>query len=1139
MSLPDPDTDAGPSAWPWPLRRLLPAWQRWMGRSSMLPPSPAAPQPQVSQEAQLSPPSSAAPAPEGLLAAVADSLADQLATLDAQGRITHCNAAWLRLGESLALPGLPAPALGAPVGTDLLALWQAEAGHPAFATDCRQQAALALQALLTGAGSSFERDCPGCDMLAGRWFRLALLPLRGRRGGAVLIGTEITQRKAIENALRESEQRFRATFDNSAVGIAEHRLDGSWISANPRMCAITGYAPEQLMRLGPGRLTHADDLLPSQIALYRLVLGWQDSVRIEKRYLRADGSTVWVARTSSLVRDGQGRPLHLVSVVEDISERKAVEAELAQQRAQLERQVAERTRALEAAMRARSEGERFLRSVTDVLPDRVAYWDTQGVCRFANRAYVQEVMPPGSDGVGLRREQVIPPEDLALTEGLFQQALAGQAGQLQHSFEAGRRMPRHVWIHYLPDRHPDGRVVGVFVLMTDVTEIKQAELRLRSLNEQLVAARDRAEQANRAKSAFLANMSHEIRTPMNAIIGLTHLMQRDLRDEAAQARLEKVSTAAHHLLDVINDVLDLSKIESGKLEIDASDFAISALLSRVVSLTADRARGKGLSLVVQTEGLPRVLRGDPTRVSQALLNLLSNAVKFTDRGGIVLRCERLETAPTDHGDDGGMTLRFSVSDSGVGVPPERIPQLFSAFEQADASTTRRFGGTGLGLAITRRLAELMGGEVGVDSQLGQGSRFWFTARFAAPSAGLTDGPLAETPALQGEHLAEARAHHEHRVRERHLGASVLLAEDNLINQEVAGELLRAAGLQVDMAVNGREAVALAAQRPYDLILMDMQMPELDGLSATRQIRQLPGHGQTPILAMTANAFGDDRQACLDAGMDDHLAKPVDPGLLYAMLERWLPARANADALAAPQAEAAPAVGDDEALFAAIPGLQVSQALMFLPGRLAVFVRVLSQFIEHYGQGLPGQPAALQLRRWSELGPVLHSLRGACGAIGATALGAQCRALEQCLPAVDGHPPDDPQALEQGLHRLQHELQALIAAMRSALAADQARRPSAGSAADGRGATAGDRMQAQAMADAGLGAELETALDDLDTLLRVADFRAGALHRELEPRLRARHGHSAVQPLAAALRQHDYEQALRRLRELRGGLPPSQ
>ncbi|MBP6902551.1 MAG: PAS domain S-box protein [Burkholderiaceae bacterium] len=1127
MPLPDPDTDAGPSARPWPLRWLLP-------QSS---PPPSAP-------AQAAPAQS--PPPEGLLAAVADSLADQLATLDAQGRITHANAAWHRLGEFLALADVPAPALGAPVGTDLLALWQAEAGHPAFASDCRHQAAAALQALLAGDGPPFERDCPGRGALAGRWFRLALLPLRGNRRGVVLISTEITQRKNIENALRESEQRFRVTFDNSAVGIAEHRLDGSWISANPRMSAITGYAAEQLLSLGPGRLTHADDVLPSQIALYRLVLGWQESVRIEKRYLRADGSTVWVARTSSLVRDGQGRPLHLVSVIEDISERKAVEAELAQQRAQLEQQVAERTRALEVAMRARAEGERFLRSVTDVLPDRVAYWDPQGVCRFANRAYVQEVMPPGSDGVGLRREQVIPAEDLALTEGLFQQALAGQAGQLQHSFEAGRRMPQHVWIHYLPDRHPDGRVVGVFVLMTDVTEIKQAELRLRSLNEQLVAARDRAEQANRAKSAFLANMSHEIRTPMNAIIGLTHLMQRDLRDEAALARLDKVSTAAHHLLDVINDVLDLSKIESGKLEIDASDFAISALLSRVVSLTADRARGKGLSLVVQTEGLPRVLRGDPTRVSQALLNLLSNAVKFTDHGGIVLRCERVDPQGLAAVADGSMTLRFSVSDSGVGVPPERLPQLFSAFEQADASTTRRFGGTGLGLAITRRLAEMMGGEVGVDSQLGQGSCFWFTARFAAASAGLADGPLAETPALQGEHLAEARAHHEHRVRERHLGASVLLAEDNLINQEVAGELLRAAGLRVDMAVNGREAVALAAERPYDLILMDMQMPELDGLSATRQIRQLPGHGQTPILAMTANAFGDDRQACLDAGMDDHLAKPVDPGLLYAMLERWLPARANADALAPPhgellpgQAQAqAPAQNDDDALFAAIPGLQVSQALMFLPGRAAVFVRVLGQFIEHYGQGLPGQEAALQSRRWSELGLALHSLRGACGAIGASALGAQCRALEQALPAADGQAPQDALALDQALRGLQHELQSLISAMRSALTADQARRQAAGGGAGAaNGAPAGPA--ARVLSDAGTGSELDTALDDLDTLLRVADFRAGALHRELEPRLRARHGAAAVQPLAAALRQHDYEQALRRLRELRGGLPSGQ
>ena len=394
----------------------------------------------------------------------------------------------------------------------------------------------------------------------------------------------------------------------------------------------------------------------------------------------------------------------------------------------------------------------------------------------------------------------------------------------------------------------------------------RAELRAAELN----AAIKQAESASLAKSSFLANMSHEIRTPMNAILGLTHLLGRELSDASSKDKLAKINIAGNHLLAIINDILDISKIEAGRLTLEEAEFSPQALFDQVHSQMYDRVHSKDLVFRSDTGGLPALMYGDATRLRQALLNYLGNAVKFTDRGSISLRA-RVEEEVDDR-----LLVRFEVADTGPGIAPEVQERLFAPFEQSDASATRRHQGTGLGLAITRHLARLMGGDAGLQSVPGTGSTFWFTARlrkradaFVAPIA-QRSGPAAEAE------LARLFA-----------GTEILLAEDNEVNREVARLLLGKAGLVVAAAANGREAVEMARAKHYALALMDVQMPEMDGLEATAAIRRLPGWERTPIIAITANAFIEDRQNCLDAGMNDHLAKPVEPEALYSCLLEWL------------------------------------------------------------------------------------------------------------------------------------------------------------------------------------------------------------------------------------------------------------
>ena len=393
----------------------------------------------------------------------------------------------------------------------------------------------------------------------------------------------------------------------------------------------------------------------------------------------------------------------------------------------------------------------------------------------------------------------------------------------------------------------------------------------------LSLALDAAQAASRAKSDFVANMSHEFRTPMNAIIGLTHLLMQSDQQPRQIEWLRRIETASAHLLSLINAVLDISKIEAGKLELAQADFDLATTFGQLRALVADQVLSKGLRMEFDTGDVPPGLRGDSTRLLQALLNYTGNAIKFTAQGSIVVRAKLLEQARDE------LLVRFEVRDSGAGLSSEQLSRLFRAFEQADGPPGLKAAGTGLGLAITKSLATAMGGDAGATSLPGMGSTFWFTAR-------LQRAAEVASPANPQAPVRDARTE----LRRRHEGARVLLAEDNEVNQEVACALLAAAGISVDVASDGREALKMAGREAYALILMDVQMPVMDGLAATRAIRLLPGRDTTPILAMTADIFSGHKQEFQDAGMNDYVDKPCHPNDLYKALLKWLsPTRACA------------------------------------------------------------------------------------------------------------------------------------------------------------------------------------------------------------------------------------------------------
>ena len=668
--------------------------------------------------------------------------------------------------------------------------------------------------------------------------------------------TQLRQLVTSAEALRESEVRYRSLFVNSLNSVVRCRIifdgdlpvDLEYIETNPAFAESTGINENVLGR-------RISEVIPGYCQNNVASLQTFGDVARSGQVARWENYVAELGRWFSYVIYPMGDD-EIVIVAENITERKKAEARL-----------------------------RELSQALEQSPESVLITDLDGSIQYVNEAFVRTTGYAQAEVIGqnpkILKSGKTSPDTYKSLWNTLEQGMPWQ-GEFYNRRKNGSDYIQFCTI--TPLREPDGRITRYVAVQEDITEQKrqsneldQYRHHLESLVEQrtqqLVDAKAAAESANVTKSAFLANMSHEIRTPLNAITGMAHLIRRAGLPPQQTERLDRLEAAGKHLLSTINAILDLSKIEAAKFDLEETMVRPESLVGNVASILQEQASAKHLRLLMETQSVPFLLLGDPTRLQQALLNLATNAIKFTETGAITLRVGPVEETAEN------VLIRFEVEDTGIGINPSILPKLFSAFEQADSTTTRKYGGTGLGLAITKKLAQLMGGDAGATSTLGTGSTFWFTVRLKKGPSTMPAPGTATATATTGD--AEAA------VKRKYAGRRILIVEDEPINREIGQAILHDLGLVVEVAEDGVEAVELVREKSYDLILMDMQMPNMDGVEATRLARQLPNGRTVPIIAMTANAFAEDKARCLNAGMSDFITKPVEPQLLFETLLKWL------------------------------------------------------------------------------------------------------------------------------------------------------------------------------------------------------------------------------------------------------------
>ncbi|MDG4582824.1 MAG: ATP-binding protein [Candidatus Competibacter sp.] len=757
-------------------------------------------------------------------------------------------------------------------------------------------------------------------------------------------------------------------------------------------------------------------------------------------------------------------------------------------RRDLEGKVATRTREL-------ADQIALLEALVDNIPNPIFYKGPDSRFLGCNHAYETAFATPRQSLVGRRVLDLtyLPEEDRRVYQR-EDETVIREAGRIMRetviAFADGR--PHHTLYAVSGFRNPDGSPGGLVGVIVDISPLKLAEAAL-------LKAKEQAEAATQTKSMFLANMSHEIRTPMNAIIGMAHLCLRTELSAKQHDYVQKIHNASVSLLGIVNDILDFSKIESGKLELETIGFTLDEVLGAVSTLVGSKAHDKGLELLFHTPGdVPQRLVGDPLRLRQILINLLNNAIKFTARGQISVVVRLLEQAGNR------IRLRFEVRDTGIGMSPKQSARLFQAFTQADGSITRKYGGTGLGLTICKRLVELMGGAIGVESAPGAGSIFTFTARFGrGETAPFVSPPPADS--LPREESNERRF--------RLDGARILLAEDNDVNRQIAVELLHGAGAEVTVAHDGREAVeqALASLdgTPYDLILMDLQMPRLDGYQATHRLRADERFRALPIVAMTAHALVEERQRCLDAGMNDHIAKPIEPEAMFHTLLRWIGRKAPAPNARNP---APTTSAEQEIAPPAVTGLDTAGGLRRSGGKSRLYRELLGKYLDSQGDAPARIHAALAAGDRETAERLAHTLGGVSGTIGAETVRAPAAALEQAIRNTA-----EPGEIDAVLQETERAMAALREPLRAALAPIVATETNEAPL---------DRDRIRAM------------LGGLEGLLRDDDAEAVEYLREHRARLRACLPPESFRTLEQAILNYAFDEALAQLRTAAAALEAS-
>jgi PAS domain S-box-containing protein len=686
----------------------------------------------------------------------------------------------------------------------------------------------------------------------------------------VIISRDITERRAgalalesMSKALATSHDLLQQIIDTAPIRVFWKDREGRYLGCNPLFAHdASKNAPSELIGCDDyamGWAAQADQYRADDLAVMQT---GQPRLNYEELQTTPDGKTLWLRTSKVPLHDAAGEVVGLLGLYDDITEKKRAERRL--------------TLALDAS--------RILVWEMDFVTGKLGYDGGAMIGLGLDKANAP-------DTLGGWQARVHPDDRMRFTESVKQALQPDDTRGFDCEYRLDDKSGSYHWLQtvgQIVQRDADGRPLLAAGYSVNIDERKQAEAelerhrlhleeRVQERTLELTEAKLAAEAANRAKSAFLANMSHELRTPMNGVMGMIDMAKRRVADPKGLDQLAKAKFSAERLLGVINDILDLSKIEAERLVFESVPLQIRTVVENIVNTLGPQIAEKGLRLKVDLPSalVQQAFMGDPLRLGQILLNLIGNAIKFTGQGEVTLRALTLaETVAA-------VQVRFEVADTGIGIDAQAQARLFQSFEQADNSMTRKYGGTGLGLAICKRLVEMMGGQIGVESTPGTGSTFWFVVSLKKRA----EDAVSPLRAFESNSA-------EQRLQQDYAGTVILLAEDEPISQEISRGLLEEVGLVVVLAEDGMQALELARQNRYTLILMDMQMPNLNGVDATKAIRTLPGYEKTPILAMTANAFEEDRKICIEAGMDDHIPKPIDPDKLYETLLEWLEQSAN-------------------------------------------------------------------------------------------------------------------------------------------------------------------------------------------------------------------------------------------------------